>query len=165
MKKYKSRKEFKAKIKDNLFYSQKSIDISAFDLEVKADIKVEGDIFARNISAGNIDAGDIRARDISAGNIDAGDIFAGDIYAKDIKARNIDARNIDAWDIKVKDIFARNISAGNIKAEVVSYFAVAFAYKNIKVKSIEGRRKNAKHFVLDGKKDKKEKEDEILCIR
>jgi hypothetical protein len=34
--------------------------------------------------------------------------------------------------------------------EDVSYYAVAFAYNNIKCKSIKGRRKNARHFVLDG---------------
>ena len=76
-----------------------------------------------------------------AGNIKAWDINAGDIKAVDIKVGNI-----NAWDIT-----ARDIKAGNIKAKKVEYYAVAFAYQNIKVKSIKGRRENAKHFVLDGK--------------
>src|SRR3990167_9371567 len=106
MKKYNSQKEFEAKIKDGIFRSEESIDITSFNLDVEAKIEV-------------------------AGNIKAG--------------------NINAWDIKAGNINAGNINAGDINAEVVSYYAVVFAYKNIKVKSIKGRRENSKHFVLDGK--------------
>ena len=87
MKKYNSQKEFEAKIKDGIFRSEESIDITSFNLDVEAKIEV----------------------------------------------------------------------AGNINAEVVSYYAVVFAYKNIKVKSIKGRRENSKHFVLDGKLEVEEK--------
>ena len=89
-------------------------------------------------------------------NIDAHDIIAWsinthDIYANDIKADEIIANNIHTHDIKAIDI----------KADDISYYAVCFAYNNIKCKSIEGRRKNAKHFVLDGKLvvEEDEKED------
>src|SRR3990167_3816548 len=117
MKKYNSQKEFEAKIKDGIFRSEESIDITSFNLDVEAKIEV---------------AGNINAWDIKAGNINAGDI--------------------NAWDIK-----AGNINAGDIKAKVVSYYAVAFARKDIKVKSIKGRRENSKHFVLDGKLEVEEK--------
>lgn len=90
MKIYKSQKEFKAEIKNNRFYSDESIDITAFNLDVKAKIEIAG-----NIKAGNIKAGDIKAKE-------------------------------------------------------VEYYAIAFAYKNINVKSIKGIRKNSRHFVLDG---------------
>ena len=63
-----------------------------------------------------------------------------------IKALNINARNIYAYDIK-----ALNINAWNINANNIIYFAVCFAYRNIKCNSIEGRFPNAKHFVLIGK--------------
>ena len=101
-----------------------------FDLDVKA----------------NIDALDINATDIDANNIDA----------RDINALNIETMDINAWDIKAWNINASNINASNIdatdiKANNISYFAVCFAYNNIKCKSIKGRRSNAKHFVLDGK--------------
>src|SRR3990167_8850143 len=112
MKKYNSQKEFEAKIKDGIFRSEESIDITSFNLDVEAKIEV---------------AGNINAWDIKAGNINAGDINAG------------------------------NINAGDIKAKVVSYYAVAFARKDIKVKSIKGRRENSKHFVLDGKLEVEEK--------
>ena len=100
-----------------------------FDLDVKA----------------NIDALDINATDIDANNIDA----------RDINALNIETMDINAWDIKAWNINASNINASNIdatdiKANNISYFAVCFAYNNIKCKSIKGRRSNAKHFVLDG---------------
>lgn len=68
-------------------------------------------------------------------------IDAKTINAFDIRACNIKACNIEAWDI----------NAWNIEAQDISYYAVCFAYKNIKCKSIKGRRNNARHFVLDGK--------------
>ena len=116
MKIYKSQEEFEKEIKDNVFYSDESIDITAFDINVKADIEVNG-------------------------NINARDINAWDITATDINAGNINAMDINVWDIKAREI----------KAENVKYGAVAFAYKDIKVKSIKGRRENCRHFVLDGK--------------
>lgn len=51
--------------------------------------------------------------------------------------------------------------AGDINARNIKYWAVCFAYKNIKCKSIKGKRDNHKEpFVLDGtieiKEDKKQ---------
>ena len=77
--------------------------------------------------------------DINA-NIDAWEINAYDIDAYNISACTIDAYNINA----------DNINAININANDINYYAVCFAYNNIKCKSIKGRRKNHKHFVLDG---------------
>ena len=73
-------------------------------------LKVAGDIDARNIVARNIVAGDIDARNIDAGNIDA----------RNIDARNIVAGNIDAWNI----IFCETVKLkgkfkGKIKAKAV----------------------------------------------
>ena len=82
-------------------------------------------------------------------NIQA-NIDAKNINAFDIKACNIKACNIDACDIKAMNIEAWDINAWNIEVQDISYYAVCFAYKNIKCKSIKGRRDNAKHFVLDG---------------
>ena len=78
-------------------------------------------------------------------------IDAKNIDAYNIDALNIDACNIDASDIKAMNIEAWDINAWNIEAQDISYYAVCFAYNNIKCKSIIGRRNNAKHFVLDGK--------------
>ena len=75
------------------------------------------------------------------GNISALDISAGDISAGDISALDISAGNISAWDISAWDISAK----GNI-----SYYAFCIAYKNIKCKSIKGRRENSFHKALDG---------------
>ena len=111
----------------------------------------------------NIIAVDINAHNINAYDIDAGDIIAGDIDAKNIDAYNIDALNIkagdiDAVNIKVNNIDCGNIEAINIKALDINYFAVCFAYYNIKCRSIKGKRNNAKHFVLDGKLEIEENE-------
>ena len=120
-----------------------------FDLNIGANI-IARDIRVLNIISFDIDAWDIRARDITAW-----DINANDINARDINARDINARNITAWDIKVRyietlDINADDINARDIIAKNISYYAVCFAYYNIKCISIKGRIENAKHFVLDG---------------
>ena len=72
------------------------------------------------------------------------------IEAYDINANNIDVYDIKAGNINALDVDSDNISAININANNISYYAVCFAYNNIKCKSIKGRRKNHKHFVLDG---------------
>ena len=73
-------------------------------------------------------------------------VFNFNLYVTaNINACDISAWNISAWNIKARDINARNIYADNI-----DYYALCFAYYNIKCKSIIGRRENAKHFVLYG---------------
>lgn len=78
------------------------------------------------------------------------DINAWNINACNINARDINVYDIDAFDINSDNIRANNIYANDINAFDISYCAVCYAYKNIKCISIQGRRKNAKHFVLDG---------------
>ena len=81
-----------------------------------------------------------------------GNISAWNISANDISAWNISVQwNISAANISAQNILTGNISAWNISAGHISYYAVCFAYKDIKCKSIHGRRKNSRHFVLDGK--------------
>ena len=82
--------------------------------------------------------------------------IGANIIARDIRALNIISFDITAWniramDIEAKDITADDINAWDIIAKNISYYAVCFAYYNIKCISIKGRRENAKHFVLDGK--------------
>lgn len=135
-----------------------------FDFLVRSNIEAyninAGNIIAHNINANDINAlnvvaDDINARDIdiisiTALDINVNDINALDINARDITARNIKARNISAEDIWGRDIYAKDITAQNIKADDISYYALCFAYNNIKCKTIEGRRNRHKHFVLDG---------------
>ena len=111
-----------------------------------------------NIDAPHIEGCDIKANNIEAWNITVSDITALDIDAWDIRANNINARDIKAFDIRAAaninahDIKAFDIKVGkNINANKISYYAVCFAYNDITCRSIKGRRKNAKHFVLDGK--------------
>ena len=75
------------------------------------------------------------------------------IDACDINARNINACNINAGNINACDINAVDIEALDIKARDINYDIICCAYKNIKCKSINGRRENSwhLHFVLDGK--------------
>jgi hypothetical protein len=77
-------------------------------------------------------------------------IVKGNIYGKDGKIYGISANNLSAWDISANNISAWDISAYDISAKGIDYYAVCWAYKNIKCKSIKGRRGNSKHFVLDG---------------
>ena len=85
-------------------------------------------------------------------------IDACDINARDINAWNIESCDINAININAYDIIADDINAYDIKANNIIYFAVCFAYENIKCKSIKGRRENAEHFVLDGKLEVKNNE-------
>ena len=103
-------------------------------IEINLELKISGNIKARDIKARDINARDINARNINAGNINAGNINAGDINAGDI----------NAWDIN-----AGNINAGNINAWNIRFYAVCFAYIKIVCKSIIGSRKNSKYFALD----------------
>lgn len=135
-----------------------------FDFLVRSNIEAyninAGNIIAHNINANDINAYNVIADDINARDIDiisitaldinVNDINALDINARDITARNIKARNISAEDIWGRDIYAKDITAQNIKADDISYYALCFAYNNIKCKTITGRRNKHKHFVLDG---------------
>lgn len=125
-----------------------------FDLKIRANISAVNieahNIYAWDINAGDIIGGDIDVLKIVAGHINAGNINARNIEACDIDALNIKAGDIAAVNIKVNNIYCENIEAINIEALDINYYAVCFAYHNIKCKSIKGRRNNAKHFVLDG---------------
>ena len=112
-----------------------------FDLSIEANI-CANDIEARHIICSDINACDIDAWNITARNIIACNITANDINAGHINANNIDANNIDTW---------------SINANSISYWAVCFACRDIKCRSIEGKRKIHKHFVLDGKLEVKDK--------
>ena len=70
----------------------------------------------------------------------------GNINCSDINCSDIDCLNIDCHNIDCSDIDCHNIDGHDI-----NYYAICFAYNNIKCKSIVGRRQNARHFVLDGK--------------
>ena len=115
MKEYRTQAEFLAKVKNRVFFSGESIDITEFDLTIEVKIEVTGDINARNIDVQDIFAGgNINARDIDA---------AGNINAWNINAQNINAQNINtAGEITVKgDI--------NIKGNISAWLIIA---RNIK---------------------------------
>ena len=120
----------------------KYIDLVIFNF----DLNIKSNIYAQQLEARNINA-----CDINAWNVNAWDIRASDVNACNINARDINAWNIRASRIKARDINANDINSFSIVADNINYFAVCFAYENIKCKSIKGRRENAKHFVLDGK--------------
>jgi hypothetical protein len=134
---YETHEQFMADVVDGVFSYNGNIELR-FSL-VAPDV---------SIKAWNINAGDIKARNIKAGDIKAWNINAGDINAGDIKAGDINAGDIKAGDIKAMDIKAWNIN----------YYAVCFAYQSIKCRSIKGRRENAKHFVLDGEVELRERD-------
>ena len=72
----------------------------------------------------------------------------GSISGKDGNRYNL----IVKGDLDCYDLDCGNLDCGNLDCKGdVFYYAVAFAYNNIKCKSIKGRWKNARHFVLDGK--------------
>ena len=124
-----------------------------FDLHVEANIK------ARNITACDITANDIKAENINANNIKARDVHAINIDAWNITTHDFIANDINANDILAHNINAGNISTSNIIACNILYWTVCVAIENIKCKSIKGRYRNAKHFVLDGVLEVEEDEE------
>jgi hypothetical protein len=133
------------------------------DLNILCDITIGGSINALNIySKLSINAQNISAIKIEAYDINAQDIYACNIYACNITAQDISAHNILACNINALDIYARNIDAVNINARKIKYYAVCFAQETLSCVSIEGKRKNCKHFCLDSeiiiKKDRGENE-------
>jgi hypothetical protein len=130
-----------------IYKTQEEVEVDIVDgvLKIEGDVKFECDIsISAHIDARNIEAWSIKAWDIKAGNIKV-----WDIDARDIGARDIGARDIKAWDIEARDI---------------SYFAVCSAYRGIKCTSIKGRRRNSKHFALDGEVIIKPREVETIEI-
>ena len=77
-------------------------------------------------------------------------IYAWNTYGKSINALNIDAKDIYVCYLNANDIKAHDINTFNINANNINYYAICYAYNNIKCKSIKGRKYNAKYFVLDG---------------
>jgi hypothetical protein len=70
-----------------------------------------------------------------------GDLKCWNLDCMDLDCWNLDCWNLDCWDLDCWDLDCMN----------ASYYAVAFAYNNMDVKSIKGRRDKCKHFTLDGK--------------
>jgi len=133
------------------YYNEKTNTYEFVENGMKMDVEFTFDLnVASHILARNINAPDIKARNIDAGNINVWDINTINIDAMDINAMDINALDINALNINARDINVGGINAWNIDAWNVSYYAVCFAYKNIVCKSINGRRDNCKHFVLDG---------------
>ena len=66
-----------------------------------------------------------------------GDLNCLNLNCLDLNCLNLNCDDLICWDLNCRDN--------------VSYYAICFAYKNIKCKSIKGRRSNCKEpFVLDG---------------
>jgi len=121
------------------------MEIACDDLIVKADIKCKNIYskgYRRNLNCYNIDCHNLNCHNIDCCDIDCDNLNCYNLNCYNIDCVNIDCHNIDCCDL--------------------SYYAVCFAYRDIVCNSIKGRRKNARHFCLDGeitirpKKDKTE---------
>ena len=146
MKIYKTQRQVEKDIKDGILAIEGDV---KFECSISIDASIV--VIGGDITAGNICAHDITAKNIIACNITAG----GDIDAGDINVRNVTAF----------DVTAGNIIAGNIDARDILYYAVCFAYQDIKCVSINGKRENARHFCLDGEITiKKEEPKETIKI-
>ena len=53
------------------------------------------------------------------------------------------------WNLNCLDLTCGNLTCSDLNCRNLTYYAVAMAYKSMKVKSIKGRRVNSKHFCLD----------------
>lgn len=153
MKVYKTQEEILADVKDGWLVVYDNVtfdcDVNLKHISIRARDILARCIRAWDISARDIRAGDIDAWGISARGIDAWDISAGDIHAGDIRSGDISAGDIRAGDIRSGDIDAWDIRSGDISARCISYYAVCYARRSFKCKSIKGERENSRHFCLD----------------
>ena len=128
---YQTQKDIEKDIKDGVLTIDEDVTFKC-SFKIEAELKVAGDIDARNI--------------------DAWDITAGGITARDITARDITAWSITAWDIIARDITAWDIIARDINARDILYYAFCCAYNSIKCVSIKAKReKYQEPICLDGK--------------
>ena len=162
MKKYYNEQEVK---KDLINWVLKIDDDVKFYFSIRMDINIIAkNITAYSIVCYNINANFIKAYDIDCYNINTDEIncyniIADDINCYNINSDNIDAKNVDCCHINSKNIIANNINsrkiiatdiiADNIKANHIDYYAVCSAYHSLECKTIQGRKKNSKHFCLD----------------
>jgi len=165
MKTYNSNAEVVADVVNGVLNIDDDIEIAFDGFRVDADIYCKN-IFSkdrkRDINCRNITCREINCSNITCSNITCRDINCRDITCWDINCGDINCGDINCWGINCGDINCGDINCRNITCRDISYYAVCFAYKDIVCKSIEGRRKNCKHFVLDGviKRQKLEVSDE-----
>jgi len=118
------------------------------DLTFHEDLRVEGNIFGKDGERFDLNV---------KGNLNCGNLNCGNLYCWDLECRNLDCGdlnclNLDCWNVSCRNLDCWNLNCGNLSCRNCSYHAVAFAYNNIRCKSITGRRENCKEpFVLDGK--------------
>lgn len=102
------------------------------DMTFEENLKVEGSIFGKDGVRYNL-------------------IVKGDLNCFNLDCLNLNCWNLNCWDLDCWNLNCWDLNCWDLNCLNCSYCAVAFAYNNIKCRSIKGRRKNAKHFVLDGK--------------
>jgi len=107
------------------------------DETIEGDLKVKGNILGKGGERFNL---------IVKGNLDCWNLNCWNLNCCDLDCYDLDCMNLNCCDLDCGDLNCMNLDC----KENVSYYAVCFAYNNIKCKSIEGRRDNSKHFVLDG---------------
>lgn len=124
-----------------------------FELEVEANIDaniIEAlDIKAWDINAYSVYASDMNVRDIIATEIKADNIYAFDVNVDWLIAKDVDVRDAKIDNLVCDNLIVNNIIAKDISAGRINYWALCFAYRSIKCKSIHGRRENAVHIALD----------------
>ncbi len=77
------------------------------------------------------------------------DIICGALMCRDIQCRNLTAQNVSCY----------NLTAEKIDADNIDYYAVCAAYESFTCRSVHGKRRNARHFCLDGEIEYKKEEE------
>lgn len=97
-------------------------------------------------------------------------IVKGSLDCRNLDCRNLNCRNLNCmdltcWDLNCRDLTCRDLKCWYLNCRDLNFYAVAFAYNNIKCKSIKGRRTKSKYFVLDGEIEIEKKEVCSECGR
>ena len=135
------------------------------DLILDEDVRIEfqvpagelRDVRCRDLFLMNDDTRfDFTGRDFKGRNFTGGDFNGGDFTGWNFTGRDFNGGDFNGWDFnggdfKGRNFTGRNFTGGDFNGGVISYYAVFCVYDSCFCSSIVGRRKNARHFALDGK--------------
>jgi len=103
---------------------------------IEGNLIVEGNIFGKDGEKYNlIIRGDLNCYDLDCRNLNCLNLNCLNLNCLNLNCSNLDCWNLDCLDLNCLDL---------------NFWAVAFAYKNIKAKSIKSYRDNSRCFVLGG---------------
>ena len=109
-----------------------------------------------DFNGGNFNGWDFNGRDFNSWNFNGRDFNGRDFNGRNFNGVNFNGVNFNGWDFNGRDFNGRDFNGGNFNGwnfngENISYYGWFIVCKDIRCKSIIGRRENCFHKCLDGR--------------